>query len=92
MSGSYDLFPVLSMDPNVGLREIALYYPPGFSENPRPVYDTIYMIDFAKQVAAYTQLYLDEAFTSVAQDAVVIGHGDWDLTEADDRINLLTSV
>ena len=33
-------------DPLFNGREIALYLPPGFTENPRPVYDLIHMIDF----------------------------------------------
>ena len=35
---------------------------------------------------------LDDAFTNVANDAVVIGYGDWRDPEGRDRLDLLTQV
>ena len=57
-----------SPDPLFDGREVALYLPPGFTENPKPVYDLIHMLDFG--VGAFGNLraqVIDKEHSSIQE-------------------------
>ena len=73
-------------------RTIFTYLPPSYQENPKPEYDVIFMFDLTENErgAKLVQLF-DQIFTSnYAQEAVIIGFGDYGIGA--DRANLLTQV
>lgn len=43
----------------IGERDLVMYLPPGFEENPRPVYDLIYMFDLGPTSNFAHKLALD---------------------------------
>ena len=67
-------------------------------ENPKTVYDRLFIIDLGKNRASYLKPTLDKTFLDgVITDTIIIGYGDWrpdpifqDVTI--DRDNLLTPV
>jgi len=67
-------------------------------ENPKLVYDRLFVIDMDEKIASNLKSTLDRTFSEgVAPDAVLIGYGDWqpDPVFQDtwvDRTNHLTQV
>ncbi len=93
--GSYETVSVTSSDEYLSSRNIVLYTPPGFTENPRPVYDVLYMTDLSPDPALVSVVAnaLDESFVKgETAEAVVLGFGDWLQDDGRDRTNLLTMV
>ncbi len=69
--------PPHSRSDYIGTREVVLLRPPGFFENPRPVYDVITFIDMSPDTAEIYQTYITDLFNAEAADAMVIGFGDF---------------
>ena len=95
--GRFASINVTSMHPLIGTRNMAVYLPPSFMENPLPVYDAIYAIDISIPYGTQHQEEFDALFSGIARDAIIIGHGDWrpDAQYSDmgiDRVNHLTPV
>ncbi len=67
-------------------------------ENPKIVYDRLFIVDMSTERAHNLKSLLDETFVNgVASDTIIIGFGDWkpDAIYQDagtDRTNLLTPV
>ena len=89
--GNFETVEVQAEDESIGSRNMAVYLPPGFLENTRPVYDVYYVLDLSPDSAEMIQGSLDRIFVDgVAHDAILVGHGDWKDDEGFDRTLQLT--
>jgi hypothetical protein len=87
---------VTSDDPIIGTRQIEVYLPPSASENPQPEYDVLLGFDLGGYwMSNFTEI-LDYEMAEVgrAQEAVVIGFGDYKFPtlDTDERTDLLAPV
>ena len=71
------------------------YLPPSVLENPKPIYDVIYLLDYGPTFGDLLTPSLNDIFTGrLTEDAIVIGFGDYVPTSdgKSDRRDLLTTV
>ena len=63
--GSLRSLDITSDHPMIGTRNIAVYLPPSFTENPPLEYDVLYWIDLNFDFAEYILDILDKLFTDI---------------------------
>jgi len=76
-SGSSTAMDVDAGNDVVGVRNVVAYLPPSAAENPKPVYDVVYVIDLSDLNKEASLEPIENLFLTEASEAVVIGLGDW---------------
>lgn len=82
----------------MGLETKIALFSAGALENPKVVYDRLFIIDLSTELARDLKPMLDETFLDgVIKDTIIIGFGDWKpdplfQDASTDRANLLTPV